>query len=51
MAEIGLRPIIGGQPLQFELSLHGQQKVYLLQVQANLKSHGLLLLLLCYLSY
>ena len=35
MAEIGLRPRIGGQPFQFELSLHGQQKVYILQVLLN----------------
>ena len=40
MAEIGLRPTIGGHPLQFELSLHGQQKVYIFQVNGKLAIEG-----------
>lgn len=32
MAEIGLRPTSDGQPLHFELNIHGQQKVFRFQV-------------------
>ena len=38
MAEVGMRSVINGQPLQFDLNLHGQQKVFTFQVENKTNS-------------